>query len=122
MSNADKQNIAKPVWRLALGLAVIAALALAPNAGHAQRVGDLHIVKECSQYTGLAGSFCTITSSNVTAIPAGSTVNYDQPLGVPPDKLDSNVVLEVTTGNWAVGRCTLDLLTGAGLCTFADGT
>ena len=27
--------------------------------------GNLHVTKECSQYTGAAGSFCTITSSQV---------------------------------------------------------
>jgi len=37
-------------------------------------------------------------------------------------ELDSNVVLYVGTGDWAVGRCTLDLGTGLGLCTFSDGT
>jgi hypothetical protein len=34
--------------------------------------------------------------------------------------LDSNVVLYVDVGNWAVGRCTLDA-TNLGLCTFSDG-
>src|SRR5690349_4917194 len=29
------------------------------------RSGPLHVTKECSQYTRLAGSFCTITSSNL---------------------------------------------------------
>jgi hypothetical protein len=36
--------------------------------------------------------------------------------------LDSNVVLEAATGDSAVGRCTLDLSTTLGLCTFSDGT
>jgi hypothetical protein len=35
--------------------------------------------------------------------------------------LDSNVVLDAGSGNRAVGRCTLDLGTGLGLCTFSDG-
>jgi hypothetical protein len=37
-------------------------------------------------------------------------------LGAKPGSLD------VGTGDWAVGRCTLDLNTGLGLCTFSDGT
>ena len=36
--------------------------------------------------------------------------------------LDSNVVLYAGSGDWAVGRCTLDLSTTLGLCTFSDGT
>jgi len=35
--------------------------------------------------------------------------------------LDSNVVLYVGTGDWAVGRCTVDV-NNIGLCTFSDGT
>ena len=38
------------------------------------RSGDLHLTKECSQYTGEAGSFCTITSSNIDEITAGTKV------------------------------------------------
>jgi hypothetical protein len=41
---------------------------------------------------------------------------------VPADLLDSNVVLYAGSGNRAVGRCTLDLTTNLGLCTFSDGT
>jgi hypothetical protein len=36
--------------------------------------------------------------------------------------LDSNVVLDAGNGDRAVGRCTLDLVSGLGLCTFSDGT
>ena len=35
--------------------------------------------------------------------------------------LDSNVVLFVGTGDWAVGRCTLNVDGSTGLCTFSDG-
>jgi len=42
----------------------------------AQRSGTLHVTKECSEYTGEAGSFCTIVSSNFDAIPVGSKVVY----------------------------------------------
>jgi hypothetical protein len=93
---------------------------------------DLHVTKECSQFAGAAGDFCTITSSNLAAIKKGSKVFYDQAAGIPncskssspcpvSGMLDSNVVLYVGTGDWAVGRCTLDLGTGSGLCTFSDG-
>ena len=86
------------------------------------RGGDLHVTKECSEYTGLAGAFCTITSSNIKAIETGSKVFYAQAAGVA--SLDSDVVLD-TPGpgnNKAFGHCALDLATGLGLCTFSGGT
>jgi hypothetical protein len=99
---------------LALGL----TLALTAQSG---RNGQLHVTKECSQNTGAPGSFCTITSSNIPEIEVGTKVYYDQAFGIPAGMLDSNVVLHVGQGNWAVGRCTIDRTTGAGLCTFSDG-
>jgi hypothetical protein len=86
------------------------------------RKGHLHVTKECSQYTGQAGSFCTFTSSNLAAIKVGSKIFYDQAAGTPTGLLDSNVVIDAGDGNRAVGRCTLDLSTYLGLCTFSDGT
>jgi len=98
---------------------------MAPTASNASesfaKWGLLRIMKECTEYTGEAGSFCTVTSSNLAAIPVGSKVLYGQAAGVPANMLDSNVVLDAGNGNRAVGRCTLDLLTGSGLCTFSDG-
>ena len=88
----------------------------------ASRKGDLHVTKECSEYTGAAGSFCTFTSSNLAQITVGSRVFYDQAPGIPTGLLDSNVVLDAGNGDRAVGRCTLDLTTNLGLCTFSDGT
>jgi len=82
----------------------------------------LHVTKECSKYDGTAGSFCTISSSNVPQIAVGSVVIYDQAAGIPAGMLDSNVVLDAGGGNRAIGRCTLDLSNGRGLCTFSDGT
>ena len=87
-----------------------------------RRSHELHVTKECSQDTGQAGSFCTITSSSLAAIAVGSKVFYDQAVGTPSGMLDSNVVLVAGSGDWAVGRCTLDLGTGLGVCSFSDGT
>jgi hypothetical protein len=107
-------------------LATIGALALVTGAASVsastERKGELHLTKECSQYTRLAGSFCTFTSSNLAEIKVGSKVFYDQADGIPSGLLDSNVVLDAGTGNRAVGRCTLDDTTNLGLCTFSDGT
>ena len=84
--------------------------------------GDLHVTKECHLYTGAAGQFCTITSSNIPEIKVGSKVWYDQAAGTPAGMLDSNVILDAGSGNRALGRCTLDLGTYKGVCTFSSGT
>jgi hypothetical protein len=106
-----------------LFVAGLGALSAAVVSGSsAERHKTLRITKECSQYTGAAGSFCTITSSNVAAIKIGSKVFYDQAAGVPAGLLDSNVVLDAGHSNRALGRCTLDGTTNIGLCTFSDGT
>lgn len=85
-----------------------------------------HIIKNCNNYTGQAGSYCTIESSDIAQVPPNTRVFYDQAFGIsnpnpPGGMLDSNVLLYAGTGDWAVGRCTLDGNTFMGLCTFADG-
>jgi hypothetical protein len=107
-----------PVVALTLVLTTGAALVSASSV----RSRSLHVTKECSEYFGGAGEFCTITSSNLGRIKVGSRVYYDQPAGIPAGVLDSNVVLDAGNGNRALGRCTLDLTTFLGLCTFSDGT
>ena len=47
----------------------------------AARSGPLELTKECSEYFGLAGQFCTVTSSSVDAIEVGSKIIYTQPAG-----------------------------------------
>jgi hypothetical protein len=114
-------------------MTTIVALALTPVAGFlavtgaasvsasSEHRGDLHVTKACPEYTGAAGDFCTITSSNFATIKVGSRVYYTQAAGVPAGLVDSNMVLDAGNGNRAVGRCTLDSTTGFGLCTFSDG-
>ena len=57
------------------------------------REGELRVTKECTAYTGAAGSFCTFTSSNVAEIKIGSKIFYDRSAGI-PGLLDSNVILD----------------------------
>jgi len=52
------------------------AALLRSQASDSPRSGALHVTKECSEYTGHAGSFCTVTSSNLKAIDVGSKVIY----------------------------------------------
>jgi len=96
--------------------------AVAPSLSASPRSGDLHVTKDCSEYTLQAASFCTITSSNVKAIEVGSRVVYASAAGA--TSLDSDVVLD-TPGpgnNTAFGHCHLEFATGLGLCTFSGGT
>jgi hypothetical protein len=104
-------------------LAGVAALASGTNSVSASpRSGSLQVDKECSDYQGQPGEFCTITSSSLSEIAPGSKVVYTQPANIPVNMLDSNVLLDAGDGNRAIGRCTLDFATGRGLCTFSDGT
>jgi hypothetical protein len=83
------------------------------------RSGDLRATKECTEFTGLAGSFCTITSSTLKEIEVGSRVVYLQPASN-KTPAGSDVIL-YTPGpgnNTAFGHCSTYL----GLCTFSGGT
>jgi hypothetical protein len=136
----------RSVISISLGLLALAALAaiilpLMPRAAQAEeRDGELHVTKECSAWTLDNGAFCTITSSNLPEIAVGSKVLYAQavvgcdnggttypctvPLPTPEGgyiSVDSSAVIYVGTGDWAVGRCTLDSTGNSGLCTFSDG-
>jgi hypothetical protein len=96
-----------------------AARSVLPSSSASPRSGDLRVTKECSGYTGGAGSFCTITTSNLQAIEVGSKILYLQ-----PDQLGttagSDVVLDLPGpgNNKAFGNCSLAL----GVCTFSGGT
>ena len=86
------------------------------------RSGALHVTKECSAYTGLAGSFCTITSSNLEQIEVGSRVVYANAAGA--TSLDTDIILDPPGpgNNKAFGHCRLDFVSLVGRCTFSGGT
>jgi hypothetical protein len=108
---------------LILAVAVAGALAVASQARTAASSplsGALHVTKECSAYTGLAGSFCTITSSNLKAIRGGSTVVYDQAASA--SSLDAGFVLDAGHRNTAFGHVVLDFVTATGQITISGGT
>jgi hypothetical protein len=110
---------------LVIACTVAATFALGTGvsaSGDSSRSKRLHVTKECSEYTYAAGSFCTITFSSLGRIPVNAKVFYTQAAGIIEGLLDSNVVLDAGNGNRAVGHCTLDAVTGLGLCTFSDGT
>ncbi len=94
----------------------------APAWADSEHKGRLQATKECSQFSGAPGAFCTITASNFGPIKVGSKVYYTQAAGIVPGMFDSNVVLDAGAGNRAFGRCSVDSATNAGLCRFSDGT
>jgi hypothetical protein len=84
------------------------------------RSGELHVTKECPEYKGAAGDFCTITSSNIDEIASGAKVVYAS--AAKEGSLDSDIVLDAGGGNAANGHVMLDLGTGTGTLSFSGGT
>jgi hypothetical protein len=82
--------------------------------------GELHLAKECSEYTGLAGSFCTITSSNVDAIPVGSKVVYASAAG--EKVIESDLTIVTGEDEHVAGHVVLDVATDTGTVTLTGGT
>jgi hypothetical protein len=87
----------------------------------APRSGTLHVTKECSEYTGEAGSFCTIDSSTFDAIPIGSKVVYAK-AATADGGLDSDIVVNTPNGDTAHGHVLIDGATQTGKVTLAGGT
>lgn len=94
------------ILALVLALAAAGILATAGSASSTARDGAIHVTKECSQYTGAAGSFCTITSSNLEGIKAGSRVVYASAFGA--GGLDSDLTIYGRGNNRVYGHVVLD--------------
>jgi hypothetical protein len=103
-----------------VALLAAAVLILASTAAaSASRSGDLHATKNCQGFTGNAGSYCLITSSNLRQIAVGSKITYLQPSLV-GTAAGSDVVLDPPGpgNNVAFGNCSL----AVGHCSFWGGT
>jgi hypothetical protein len=115
----------KTIFGLLLAAVAAGVFAVASSAGNtgSSRSGELHVTKECSQYNGDAGDFCTITSSNFPEIKAGSNVVYASAAGDPtPGQLNSDLFIDGPGNNDAYGHVVLDLSTGTGVVTLSGGT
>jgi len=101
-----------------------AVLVLAYAASAAPETQPLKISKECSQYTGDTPSFCTVTESNLTAIPAGTKIFYYGPVLGSPLFSSSSVVIAVGKGDSAVGYCVIDEMASPphGTCAIHAGS
>jgi hypothetical protein len=109
----------KKLLVLAVALVTAAGVSVAIATASPSHARELHLKKECSEYKGLADQHCTITASNLKAIPVGSRVVYLQAPGA--TSLDSDIVLVVGPGSYALGHVTLDLATGQGEVTLSGG-
>ena len=113
-------SVMKRTLALVLAIAAGGIVATASSATPTPRSGAVHVTKECSQYNGQAGSFCTITSADLKAIDVGSKVIYAEPAGAAG--LDSDLVLYTGPGNSAFGHVILSFATLSGVVTFSGGT
>ena len=86
------------------------------------RSGHFYITKNCDHYQGVAGQFCTITSSTLAEIEVDTRIIYVSDLNYPV--LDTDIILDPPGpgNNKAFGRCTLSLLTNRGECALTGGT
>jgi hypothetical protein len=114
---------------LTASFALVCASGFVVAANTASADPALHLQKDCTEFIaamGAPGGFCKIVASNLTQIPVGSKLFYDQGAGtltLVDGVIDSSVILDAGgNGNRTRGRCTLDLGTNLGLCTFSDGT
>jgi hypothetical protein len=107
---------------VAASLLVVSAsvLAVTASAQPNHRNRALHLTKNCGDYDFGIGAYCTVTTSNVPAIPAGTRIFYAQAPG--PEELDSDVLLYAGRGKTATGHCTVDNATGNGQCRLFGGT
>jgi hypothetical protein len=125
ISQANQTQKGDPFMKRTLiigfALAAVGLVATASAAGDRPAQGRaLHVTKECSEYDGTVGSFCTITSSNVAAIEPGMKVVY---LAAPVNGiLDSDIALSFGNGGAALGHVLLNFKTAQGHVTFSVGT
>ena len=110
---------AKAIFGLLLAVVMVAAFATAGSAS--PRSGELHVTKECSEFSGLPGGFCTITGSNLNAIRPGMKVIYTYP-AVVAAVLSSDLFVDGPGNNDAYGHVALTLGTCTGPLTFSGGT
>lgn len=111
----------KRTFVVVLAFAAAGVVTTAGSASSTKRSGALHVTKECSQYQGAAGEFCTITSSNIPAIKRGMRVVYASAIDPTTHVLDSDLVLDGPGGNAAFGHVVLDATTFTGVVTFSGG-
>ena len=128
LQSSQRRNFtAKTIFGLLLAVVMVAAFATAGSAENpgSPRSGQLHVEKECSQFSGQAGGFCTITASNLNAIRPGMKVVYTNPhvVGISaPFVLSSDLYVDGPGNNDAYGHVDLTIGTWTGPLTLSGGT
>jgi hypothetical protein len=122
---AGRSGLSKRALLLANGVVLLAALGLCVSAASSQnqaprKTKAFHATKDCSGYTGLVASYCTVRTSNVKALKAGSKIFYVKQAST--TALNSDIAIYVQRGTVATGHCLLHLASGLGRCTISDGT
>jgi hypothetical protein len=110
-----------------LGGTLLALVGLAPGVAAAAPTFPIHLVKDCSTFTGDTPSFCVVSSSEFPAIPVGTKVWYVGPILVDTLFLSSNVRLDTGHGSTAIGYCINAARPpgdprSTGMCSFWEGT
>jgi hypothetical protein len=119
----QRRSFAVKLGGAAVVLAVLLVSSSSALAGSgSNQAGALHVTKECSQYQGQAGQFCTIKSSNIPWIRAGMRVVYADAADFGTLMLDTDVVLSAGNGSAAFGHVDLNLATALGTVTFDGGS
>jgi len=113
----------KRTLALVLAVAVAGVVVTTASTSPTERSGDLIVTKECGQYDPMtAGSFCTITSSNINAIRKQMRVVYASAADLSAGVLDSDLVIDGPGRNDAFGHVMLDLQAKSGVVTLDGGT
>lgn len=86
------------------------------------RAGTFHAVKNCAQYSGLAGGFCTLTESTLKQIPAGTKVVYASAATATALSSDLMLIPPNAGNSVAFGHVELNRVTRTGILTFSGGT
>jgi hypothetical protein len=116
----QRRSFAVKVGAAAVLLVALIVGSSSALAGSSPRSGDLVVAKECSGFVN-DPPYCTITSSNLAAIPVGSRIVYLDPAGL-GTPAGSAVVLDppLPGNNKAFGRCFLG--SSPMHCEFSGGT
>jgi len=111
--------------RDASGPSASVSVSASGNAGDGEdspRAGTFHAEKNCDQYSGLAGGFCTLTVSTLKQIPVGTKVVYTDAATATAVITDVTLVPPSPGNNVAFGHVNLNRVTRTGNASFSGGT